>query len=55
MKILLQTYLETSWAPVDELDSSLGFDVGDGSIDILWNDITAEKEAARHVFTLIFE
>ena len=46
-------YLETSWAPVNKLNGSLGFDVGNGSINILWNDVTTEEEAASHVFTLI--
>ena len=49
-----EIYLETSWAPVDKLDSSLSFDVSNGSIDVLWNDITTEEETASHVFTLSF-
>ena len=49
----LSIYLETSWAPVNKLNGSLGFDVGNGSINILWNDVTTEEEAASHVFTLI--
>ena len=46
-------YLETSWAPVNKLNGSLGFDVSNRSINIFWNDVTAEEEAAGHVFTLI--
>ena len=35
------THLETSRTPVDELDSPLGLDVADGSIDILGDDISS--------------
>jgi len=50
--LVVDTNLETSWAPVDELDSSLGFDVGDGSVDILRDDVTSVEEAAGHVFAV---
>ena len=32
--LVVDTDLETSWAPVDELDGSLGLDGGNGNIDI---------------------
>ena len=50
--LIVDTALETSWAPVDELDGSLGLDGGDSGVDILWNDITSVHEAAGHVFTV---
>ena len=50
--LVVDTDLETSWTPVDELDSSLGLDVGNRCVDILWNDITTVQEAAGHVFTV---
>ena len=34
------------------MDGSLGFDVGDGCVDVLWNNITTVQEAAGHVFTV---
>ena len=45
-------YLETSWAPVNELDGSLGFDGGNGGVDILGDNITTVQHAAGHVFTV---
>merc|ERR1712070_482808 len=50
--LIVDTALETGWAPVDELNGSLGLDGGDGGVDILWNDITSVHEAAGHVFTV---
>jgi len=31
--LVVDTDLEARWAPVDELDGSLGLDVGDGSVE----------------------
>ena len=45
-------YLETSWAPVNELDGSLGFDGGNGGVDVLGDNITTVQHAAGHVFTV---
>jgi hypothetical protein len=50
--LVVDTALEASWAPVDELDGSLGLDGGDGGIDVLWNDITSVHQTASHVFTV---
>jgi len=50
--LVVDTALETGWAPVDELDGSLGLDGGDGGVDILGDDITSVHEAAGHVFTV---
>jgi len=50
--LIVDTALETGWAPVDELNGSLGLDGGDGGVDILWDDITSVHEAAGHVFTV---
>merc|ERR1719456_948049 len=47
--LVVDTALESSGAPVDELDGSLGLDGGDGSVDILGDDITSVHEAASHV------
>ena len=45
-------YLETSWAPVNKLDGSLGFDGGNGGVDVLGDNITTVQHAAGHVFTV---
>jgi len=50
--LVVDSAFETSWAPIDELDCSFGFDCGNGSIDILWYDITSVHEAASHIFTM---
>jgi len=50
--LVVDTDLETGWAPVDELDGSLGFDGRDGGVDILWHNITSVEQAARHVFSV---
>ena len=50
--LVVDTDLETSWAPVDELDSSLGLDGGDGSVDILGDDVTSVQHAAGHVLSV---
>ena len=50
--LVVDTALEASWAPVDELDGSLGLDGGDSGVDILGDDITSVHEAAGHVLTV---
>lgn len=46
------TNLETSWTPVNELDSSLRFEHSDGSMRILWNNITTVQQASCHVLAI---
>ncbi|TKS69142.1 hypothetical protein D9C73_003206 [Collichthys lucidus] len=50
--LVVDANLETSGAPVHKLDGALGFDGGDGSIDIFGHHITTIQEAAGHVFTV---
>jgi len=50
--LVVDTSFEASWAPVDELDGSLGLDGGNSSINILGDDITSVHHAAGHVFTM---
>lgn len=50
--LVVDSALESSWAPVDELDGSLGLDGGDGGVDILGDDISSVHEAASHVFSV---
>merc|ERR1712066_1137834 len=51
-RLVVDTDLETSWAPIDELDGSLGLDGCNGSIDILGDNITTVQHAASHVFSV---
>merc|ERR1711997_504795 len=39
--LVIDTDFETSWAPINELDGSLGLDVGNGGVDILGDNITS--------------
>jgi len=50
--LIVNTTFESCWAPVDELDCSLGLDGCNSSIDIFWNDITSVHKAASHIFTV---
>jgi hypothetical protein len=48
--LVVDTDFEASWTPVDELNGSFRLDGGDGSVDILGDDITTVQQAAGHVF-----
>jgi len=50
--LVVDAYLEAGGTPIDELDGPLGLDGGDGSVDILGDDITSVHQAAGHVFTV---
>lgn len=46
------TELETGRTPIDELDRSLGLDLGDGGVDILGDDVTSVEQTTGHVLSL---
>jgi len=50
--LVVDSDLEASGAPVDELDGPLGLDGSDGGVDILGDDITTVHEAAGHVLAV---
>merc|ERR1719478_770647 len=50
--LVVDTALEASGAPVDELDGALGLDGGDGSVHVLGDDVTAVHHAAGHVLAV---
>ena len=50
--LVVDSDLETGGAPVDELDGALGLDGGNGSVDVLGDDITTVKHATGHVFAV---
>jgi len=50
--LVIDTAFETSWAPVDKLDSSFGFDSSNRSIYIFWYNITSVHHTTGHVFTV---
>merc|ERR1719273_2341919 len=51
-RLVVDTNLETSGTPVDKLDGALGLDGGNGSIDILGDNITSVQKAASHVLAM---
>jgi hypothetical protein len=50
--LVANTNLETSWAPVDELDGALGLEGSNSTVHILGDDISTVKEASSHVFAV---
>ena len=50
--LVVDAALEARGTPVDELDGALGLDGGDGSVDVLGDDVSAVHEAARHVLAV---
>jgi hypothetical protein len=51
-RLIINTTFETSRTPINELDSSLGFNGSNGGVNILWNNITSVHHATGHVFTV---
>jgi len=51
-RLIVDTAFETSGAPINELDGSLGLDGGNGGIDILGDNVTSVHHAAGHIFTV---
>lgn len=50
--LIVDADLEASGAPVDELDGSLGLDGGNGSVDVLGDDVTSVHHGASHVLAV---
>jgi len=50
--LVVDTTLESSRTPVDELNGTLGLDCGHSSVDILGNDVSTVHEAAGHVLSV---
>jgi hypothetical protein len=48
----MRPYLETSWAPINELNGTLSLDGGNSGINVLGYDISAVQHATRHVFAM---
>merc|ERR1711981_283016 len=51
-RLVVNTALEASGAPVNELNGSLGLDGGNGGVDVLGDNVTSVHHAAGHVFTM---
>jgi hypothetical protein len=50
--LVADTNLESSWAPVNELNSALGLESSDSSVDIVGDNISTVQEAGSHVFAV---
>jgi len=50
--LLVDSALESSWAPVYELNGPLSLDGGNGSVDVLWHDISSVHEAGGHLLSV---
>jgi len=51
-RLVADTKLETSRAPVDELNGPLGLEVGNRSVGIVGNDVAAIQQASSHVLAV---
>jgi hypothetical protein len=50
--LVADTNLETSRAPINKLDSALGLESSNSSVDILRDNITTVQQARSHVFSV---
>jgi len=51
-RLIVDSDLESSGAPVDELNGSLGLDGGNSSIDIFGDDVTSVEHGAGHILSV---
>ena len=51
-RLVADTKLETSRAPVDELNGALGLEGSDGSVGVVGNNVTAVEQAGGHVLAV---
>nr|GMC48226.1 UDP-Gal or UDP-GlcNAc-dependent glycosyltransferase [Ipomoea batatas] len=50
--LVIDSALESSWAPIHKLDGTLGLDGSHSSVHVLGHHITTEHQAACHVFAV---
>ena len=50
--LIVDSDFESSGAPVDELDGSLGFNGGNGSIDVFGDNVSSVHHGASHIFSV---
>ena len=51
-RLVADTKLETSRAPVDELNGALGLEVGNRSVGVVGNNVAAVQQASSHVLAI---
>ena len=50
--LVTDTNLETSWAPVNELNGALCLEMSDGGMDLLRNNVATIEKTCSHVFAV---
>jgi len=50
--LIVDSDLESSWAPIDELNGSLGFNGGNSGIDVFGDDISSVHHGASHILSV---
>jgi hypothetical protein len=50
--LIVDSAFESSWAPVNELDGSLGLDGSNGGVNILGDNISSVHEATSHILSV---
>jgi len=50
--LIVDSDLESGWAPIHELDGSFGLDGGNGGIDVLGDYVTSIHHGASHIFSV---
>lgn len=51
-RLVADTELESSWAPVNELDGPPGLEGGDSRVGVLGDNVTAVEQAGGHVLAV---
>lgn len=51
-RLVADTELEASRAPVDELDGALGLESGDGSVGVVGDDVATVQQAGGHILAV---
>jgi len=50
--LIVDTNLETGGAPINELDGSLGLDGGNGSVNVLGDNVTSVHHGTSHILSV---
>jgi len=50
--LIADTNLEASWAPVNELNSTLGLESSDGAVYVIRHNITTVEQTGGHIFSI---
>ena len=50
--LIVDSDFESSWAPINKLDGSFGFDGGNGGIDVFGDYVSSVHHGASHIFSV---